>query len=77
MYEQVRAFVEASDGTTAKLSRAQRGRFVATCWIAQIYKHIADPKPGYVADFDDLPEWQQETDAGIFDAIERQVTASH
>lgn len=76
VYEQVRAFVEVSGGTTSKLSRAQRGRFVATCWIAQIYKHIPDPKPGYVADWDDLPSWQQETDADIFGAIEQQLTAS-
>ena len=41
---------------TAKLTRAQKGRFVALCWIAQIYKHIADPKPSYVADWDDLPD---------------------
>lgn len=76
MYEQVRAFIEVADGTTAKLGRAQRGRWVATCWIAQIYKHIPDLKPGYVADWDDLPAWQQETDADIFDTIEQQVTAT-
>jgi len=76
VYDQVRAFVETSDGNTSKLSRVQRGRFVATCWIAQIYKHIPDPKPGYVADWDDLPAWQKETDAEIFDAIEQQVTAT-
>lgn len=73
MYGQVRAFVETSDGNTAKLDRSQRGRFVATCWIAQIHKHIESPKPAYVADWDDLPEWQQETDADILDSIEEQV----
>jgi hypothetical protein len=51
------------------------GPFVALCWIAQIYKHIPDPKPSYVADWDDLPQWQQETDADIFERIE-QLTAS-
>jgi hypothetical protein len=71
VYEQVRVFVELSGGTTVKLSREQKGRFVALCWIAQIYKHIPDPKPAYVADWDDLPEWQQETDADIFERIER------
>ena len=70
VYEQVRAFVELSGGHTTKLSREQKGRFVALCWIAQIYKHIPDPKPSYVADWDDLPEWQQETDADIFERIE-------
>jgi hypothetical protein len=71
VYEQVRMFVELSDSNTAKLSREQKGRFVALCWIAQIYKHIPDPKPAYVADWDGLPEWQQETDADIFERIER------
>jgi hypothetical protein len=49
---------------------------VALCWIAQIYKHIPDPKPGYVADWDALPAWQQETDADIFAAVEGVVLAS-
>jgi hypothetical protein len=71
--EQIRAFVVASAGATARLSRTQRGRFVALCWIAQIYRHIPDPKPAYVADWDDLPAWQQETDADIFTAVESLV----
>lgn len=70
VHRQVRAFAEISAGNTAKLTREQKSRFVAICWIAQIYKHIADPKPSYVADWADLPEWQQETDADIFERIE-------
>jgi hypothetical protein len=69
---QVQAFVQISAGNTAKLTREQKSRFVATCWIAQIYKHIPDPKPAYVADWDQLPEWQQQTDADIFEHIENQ-----
>lgn len=76
VYEQIRAFVEISAGHTAKLSREQRGRFVAACWIAQIHKHIPEPKPSYVADWDDLPKWQQETDADIFDHIEQTAAAA-
>jgi hypothetical protein len=71
VYDQVRAFVAATDGHTSKLTRTQKGRFVALCWIGQIYKHIPDPKPAYVADWDDLPDWQQQTDADIFEHIER------
>ena len=71
VYDQVRAFIEATDGNTAKLTRAQKGRFIALCWIGQIYKHFPDPKPAYVADWDDLPEWQQETDSDIFERIEQ------
>ncbi|MFG1815597.1 hypothetical protein ACGFIF_17645 [Kribbella sp. NPDC049174] len=72
VYEQVRTFIETSEGATAKLSRPQKGRFVALCWIAQIYKHFPNPKPSYVADWDDLPAWQRETDADIFERIEQQ-----
>lgn len=51
----VRDFIKTSEGHTAKLTCEQRGRFIATCWTAQMYKHFEDPKPGCVAD---LPEWQ-------------------
>jgi hypothetical protein len=70
VYRQIRQFVELSGGNTAKLTREQKGRFVALCWIAQIHRHIESPKPSYVADWDELPEWQRETDADIFEAIE-------
>ncbi|WP_329426042.1 hypothetical protein OG339_38000 [Streptosporangium sp. NBC_01495] len=73
VYGQVRDFIAVSDGATARLGREQKGRFVALCWIAQIYKHISDPKPGYVADWDELPEWQRQTDADIFEHIERDM----
>jgi hypothetical protein len=43
---------------------------VALCWIAQIHRHIPDPKPSYVADWDEQPAWQRETDADIFERIE-------
>lgn len=70
VYEQVRGFVQATSGATAKLTREQKGRFVALCWIGQVFKHIPDPKPAYVADWEQLPGWQQETDADIFERIE-------
>lgn len=74
VYNQIAAFIEATDGAVDKLTREQRGRFVALCWIGQIYKHIPDPKPSYVADWDQLPAWQQQVDADIFDAIESSLT---
>jgi hypothetical protein len=76
VYVQVRAFLEATSGQAAKLTRAQKGQFVALCWIGQIYKHFADPKPAYVADWNDLPQWQQETDADIFERIEQEIGAN-
>lgn len=71
VYEQVARFINISGGATARLSREQKSRFVALCWIAQIYKNVADPKPAYVADWDQLPQWQQDTDADIFERIEQ------
>jgi hypothetical protein len=70
VYRQVRDFIAISDGSASKLTREQKGRFVAICWTAQIYKHIESPKPSYVADWESLPEWQRETDADIFETIE-------
>jgi hypothetical protein len=74
VYDQVMAFLEATDRAAAKLRRTQKGRFVALCWIGQILKHFPDPKPSYIADWDDLPPWQQETNADIFERVERDLT---
>jgi hypothetical protein len=73
VYEQVAQFVRLCAGQTKRLNREQRGRFVALCWIGQIYRHFDEPKESYVADWDALASWQQETDADIFSAIETNV----
>ncbi|WP_157531906.1 MULTISPECIES: hypothetical protein [unclassified Kitasatospora] len=50
------------------------GRTFREAWIAGVLKHFAgEPKPGYIAPWDDTPEWQQETDADIFGTIEQQA----
>ncbi|WP_019633212.1 hypothetical protein [Actinomadura atramentaria] len=64
---QVASFIEL--GATDAMTREQKGRFVALCWIAQVHKHLPHPKPSYVADWNDLPAWQRETDADIFETI--------
>ncbi|ROS44347.1 hypothetical protein [Amycolatopsis thermoflava] len=73
VYDQIRAFVAATGGATSKLTRDQKGRVVALCWIGQIFKHFPDPKLSYVADWHDLPDWQKATDADIFEHIEQSV----
>ncbi|GAA3888155.1 hypothetical protein [Streptomyces sedi] len=70
---QVEDFLAASEGHAIRLNREQKGRFVALCWIAQIHRHFEAPKPGYVADWAELPEWQREVDADIFESIERRT----
>jgi hypothetical protein len=74
VYAQVRTFIDATGGASSKLSREQKGRFVALCWLGQIYKQFPDPKPAYVADWADLPEWQRATDADIFETIENEAS---
>ncbi|ADI08700.1 hypothetical protein SBI_05580 [Streptomyces bingchenggensis BCW-1] len=74
VYEQVHRFLELSGGHASRLSREQKGRFIAICWTAQIFKHFEDPKPSYVADWPNLPDWQKETDADIFEAIEKSLS---
>ncbi|GAA3885649.1 hypothetical protein GCM10022243_58090 [Saccharothrix violaceirubra] len=71
VYDQVRAFLTATEGRAVRLSRTQKGQFVASCWTGQIHRHFPDPKPSYVAEWNDLPTWQQETDADIFERIEQ------
>ncbi|WP_406267038.1 hypothetical protein OH799_21580 [Nocardia sp. NBC_00881] len=77
VHKQIAAFIETTDGATSKLSREQRARFVALCWIGQIHKHIPDPKPSYVADWEQLPHWQQQVDADIFDAVEASLATAN
>jgi hypothetical protein len=75
VFYQVKTFLEVTDGAAAKLDRQQKGRFVALCWTGQVWRHFEDPKPAYVADWDELPGWQQDTDADIFEWIARKVGA--
>jgi hypothetical protein len=71
VFGQVLDLLTISSGAAARLTRTQKGQFVAACWTAQIYLRIPDPKSAYVAPWEELPSWQQETDADIFEAIER------
>ena len=73
VHDQIRQFVLTTDGATSKLTREQRGRVVCLCWIGQIFKHFPNPKASYISDWEQLPAWQQETDADIFEAIETAV----
>lgn len=73
VHGQVRDFIEISEGCAVRLTREQKGRFVAICWTAQMCKHLKASKPGHVADRADLPAWQRETGSDIFEHIKRAV----
>ncbi|SES09173.1 hypothetical protein [Actinokineospora terrae] len=68
VYETVRSIVEA--GGTEGLSRVQKGRFVTLLRIAQVHRHLSSPRESIVADWEELPAWQRETNADIFEHIE-------
>ncbi|WP_334024597.1 hypothetical protein [Nocardia terpenica] len=76
VYRQVADFITITDGAATRLTPEMKGQFVALCWVGQIYAHISDPKPGYVAPWDQLPNWQKKTDIDIFDAIERDLATA-
>ncbi|WP_285509896.1 hypothetical protein [Actinokineospora sp. NBRC 105648] len=63
--DQVREFVAL--GGTRKLTRVQKGQFVALCFLAQAHKHGS----ARAADWDELAPWQREVDADVFEHIER------
>ncbi|WP_037801814.1 hypothetical protein [Streptomyces sp. LaPpAH-108] len=69
----VRDLMTLSEGTAARMSREQKARFVAVCWANEVHDQLTDPDPAQVAEWSDLPVWQQETDADIFEAIERSL----
>jgi len=73
VYEQVAQFISLTKGQTSHLNREQKGRFVCLCWIGQIFTHIPNPKSSYVADWEQLPTWQRETDSDIFETIENEL----
>lgn len=70
VYALIRNFLTSTEDAATKLSRRQKSQFVAAAWTAQIFLRFDEPKPSYTADWEDLPEWQQETDADIFEAVE-------
>ena len=64
-----------NDTPTGSSSGMPAGQTFETRPSPAVIKHFQEPKAAYVADWDDLPGWQQETDADIFERIEAQLAA--
>ena len=73
VYQLVAELLRVSEGAASRLTRAQKSQFVAAGWAAQIFLRIENPKPSYVAPWEELPTWQQEVDADIFESIEKEA----
>jgi hypothetical protein len=74
VYAKTQAFILAGLHGNKHPTPEQGGRFISETWNVQVYRHIPNPKPGYVADWEDLPEWQRKTDMDIYSAIEAEVS---
>ena len=74
VYDVVQHFVLATGfvavgASSLPLSQEQKGRFVHTCWLASIFNHVAQPGEEDTVAWEDLPAWQQQVYAYIFDDI--------
>jgi hypothetical protein len=71
--DQVARFVLDANGRTSRLTRSQRGQFVTICWIAQVHRHLSEPPVSSITPWEELPAWQRQTVAHVFDVIEQAV----
>ncbi|MFI9393723.1 hypothetical protein [Streptomyces bauhiniae] len=67
----IQGLMELSEGNAARLSREQKGRFVAICWATEVSDQLDEPDPAEIAEWPDLPLWHRETVADVFEALEK------
>lgn len=58
---------------TSALTRKEKSVVIADLWRAEMQAAFDNPKPSYVAPWEELPTWQQEVDADIFEDIETHI----
>ena len=68
------AALEGSDGEAPPLSREELGRLVREVWVACAREH-PDPKPSWLAGWDELDEWDKETDRRIGKTVANHAAA--
>ena len=68
VHKRAAAFILAGGG---EISPEQGGRYISEAWNVEVFRNIENPKPNYVTDWDNLPEWQRLTDIDIFLAIRK------
>lgn len=76
VYRKTQAFISVGLQEGVNPTPEQGGRFISEAWNVQVYRHIPNPKASYVADWEDLPEWQRQTDIHIYSVIAAEVTRS-
>ena len=55
----------------------QDGQKFRAAWIAGVHKHFpGEPKPGYVAPWEDTPEWERQAAAKTFGLVRQHIADS-
>jgi len=75
VWKRTAAFVNAGL-PSCRLTPEQGGRYVSEAWNVEVFRNVENPKPSYVSNWDDLPEWQRRTDIDIYATIERTIVGS-
>jgi hypothetical protein len=53
-----------------------RGRLVRTAWISGVKRHFpGEPKPGYVAPWEEMPDWERAIVVAIYEQVSAIVLA--
>jgi hypothetical protein len=48
----------------------ERGKIFREAWITGVHKHYpGEPKAGYVAPWDETPEWEQQSAAAVYQLV--------
>ena len=68
------AALEGGEGEAPPLSREELGRLVREVWVACAREH-PDPKPSWLAGWDELDEWDRETDRRIGKVVANHAAA--
>src|SRR5690242_21930378 len=50
------------------MDQEARGRFFREAWIEGVKKHFSGtPKPGYIADWEEMAEWEQQAAIAVYE----------
>lgn len=61
---------EQPRSTEVEFMTTENGRVFRDAWIAGVNRHFPGiPKPGYVAPWDETPEWEQQCASAVFDQV--------
>ena len=56
----------------------ENGRLFRSAWISSVIKHYpGEPKPGYIAPWEDTPEWERDAAATVCEQVQHFIEVSN